>query len=122
MNKAIEIGRLVRDPELRKTTNERSVCSFTIAVQRDNKRDEADFLNVTAWGKDAENVSRYLKKGAQVAILGAIRTRSYEDRQGNKRTAWEIVADQVQFLDSKTQTAPDVPDMTPDPFDEDLPF
>lgn len=105
MNKSFLIGRLTRDPELRYTESQIPVCNFTIAVNRtytnqDGER-EADFINIIAWRKQAENIRNYLRKGSQVAVDGRIQTRTYE-QDGVKRYVTEIVADNVQFLDTKS--------------------
>lgn len=109
MNKAILMGRLTRDPELRSTQTGKSVANFSLAVNRRTKSDEqpqADFLDVVAWGKTAEFVSRYFAKGQQVTVVGRIQTRSYEDKNGNKRKAVEVVAEEVFFADSKRDREP----------------
>ena len=89
LNKAILMGRLVADPELRRTPNNNSVTSFTLAVNRSYVRQgeqpQTDFLDIVAWGKTAEFVSRYFVKGQLVAVAGRIQTRTWEDKQGNKR-------------------------------------
>lgn len=95
------IGRLVRDPELRKTTNGTSVCSFTLAVNRRQNQDgtqDADFINCVAWNKLADNIQLYQKKGNQLGIEGRINTRSYDNQQGQKVYVTEVVAENVQFL------------------------
>ncbi len=104
-NKAILVGRLTADPELRQTPNGVAVCSFSIAVDRrfsgrDAER-KADFINIVAWRQQAEFISRYFRKGEPIGIEGSIQTRSYEDKQGNKRTAVEVVADNAFFVGSK---------------------
>ena len=106
-NKAILVGRLTADPELRQTPNGVAVCSFSIAVDRrfsgrDAER-KADFINFVAWRQQAEFISRYFRKGEPIGIEGSIQTRSYEDKQGNKRTAVEVVADNAFFVGSKGQ-------------------
>lgn len=101
MNKAILMGRLTRDPELRSTNNGTSVCSFSLAVNRRGKDEGTDFLDVVAWSKTAEFAAKYFVKGQQVAVVGRIQTRNYEDKQGNKRKAVEVVAEEVFFADSK---------------------
>ena len=101
LNKAILMGRLVKDPELRSTNNGTPVCSFTIAVDRRGKDDGTDFLDIVAWGKTAEFVSKYFTKGQLVAVAGRIQTRTWEDQNGNKRKAVEVVADEVHFAESK---------------------
>ena len=103
-NKAILIGRLVADPELRQTQNGTSVCSFRIAVDRKYSKDGergADFLNIVAWRSTGEFVTKYFTKGKPIGIEGSIQTREYIDREGNKRTAFEVVADSAFFVESK---------------------
>ena len=106
MNKVILMGRLTRDPEVRYTqTNNTLVASFSLAVNRRFTREgdtqTADFINVSAWAKTGEFVSKYFKKGQQVAVVGRIQTRSWEDGQGQKRYATDVVAEEVYFADSK---------------------
>ena len=106
MNKAILIGRLTRDPELKMTENtKREVCQFTIAVNKpytneDGER-KADFINCVVWDKLAENLSKYQKKGNQVAVEGRIQTRNYDDKDGKKVYVTEVFVSNVTFLDSK---------------------
>jgi len=108
LNCAVIMGRLTADPELRTTTNGISVTSFSVAVDRSYQRAGAerqtDFINVVAWRQTAEFVTRYFHKGSMIAVQGSIQTRNYEDRNGNKRTAVEIVADNVSFCGSKAET------------------
>lgn len=107
LNTAIIMGRLTADPELRKTTSGLSVTSFTVAVERNYKSGEerqADFINVVAWRGTADFVSTYFKKGQMIAVQGSIQTRNYEDKNGIKRTAVEIVADNVSFCGSKAES------------------
>lgn len=107
LNTAIIMGRLTADPELRTTQTGLSVTSFTVAVDRNYKSGDerqTDFINVVAWRGTADFVSRYFKKGQMIAVQGSIQTRSYEDKNGNKRTAVEIVADNVSFCGSKTES------------------
>lgn len=108
LNTAVIMGRLVADPELRTTQTGLSVTSFTVAVDRNYQRAGADrqtdFINVVAWRQTAEFVSRYFRKGSMIAVEGSIQTRNYEDRNGNKRTAVEIVANNVSFCGSKSET------------------
>lgn len=105
MNKVFLIGRLVRDPELRYTSSNIAVTTFSIAVNRNfsnqNGERETDFINIVVWRKQAENAKNYLTQGSQVAIDGRIQTRNYEDQNGQKRYVTEVVADNVQFLDTK---------------------
>lgn len=105
MNKALLIGRLTKDPELRATSTGRNVCQFSIAVNRNftnaNGEREADFINCVVWDKQAENLVKYQKKGNQIAVDGRIQTRNYEDKDGKKIYVTEIFVSNVTFLDSK---------------------
>lgn len=103
INRVILMGRLVADPELRQTPNGVSVCAFRIAVDRNysGKEKQADFIDIVAWRQSAEFVSKYFAKGKMIIVEGSIQTRKYEDRNGNKRTAVEVVADNVQFGEPK---------------------
>ena len=105
MNKAILIGRLTRDPELRSTSTGRNVCQFSIAVNRNftnaNGEREADFINCVVWDKQAENLARYQKKGNQIAVDGRIQTRNYDDKDGKRVYVTEILANSISFLDAK---------------------
>lgn len=107
MNKAVIVGNLTRDPELRATGNGVAVCNFTVAVKRRFKGQEggvsADFIPVAAWRQQGENCAKYLTKGSRVAVSGSIQVRSYEARDGSKRYATEIVADEVEFLSAKRE-------------------
>lgn len=102
MNKVYLIGNLTRDPELSETTSGVAFCRFAIAVNRtfvsqDGTR-EADFFNITVWRGQAENCGKFLKKGSKVAIVGSLQNRTYEDKEGVKRTVTDIVANEVEFL------------------------
>ena len=105
MNKVILIGRLTRDPELRYTSSNIPVATFSLAVDRpfnnQSGEREADFINIVVWRKQAENCKNYINQGSQVAVEGRIQTRNYEDQNGQKRYVTEVVADNVQFLDTK---------------------
>ena len=105
MNKAILIGRLTRDPELRTTPTGRNVCQFSIAVNRNftnaNGEREADFINCVVWDKQAENLAKYQHKGNQIAVEGRIQIRNYDDKDGKKVYVTEILASNISFLDSK---------------------
>ena len=105
MNKVCLVGRLTKDPELRSTTSGRAVCQFTVAINRtftnQNGQREADFIPVVVWDKSAENLARYMHKGSLVSVDGRIQTRNYE-KDGQRRYVTEVVADNVQFLDSKS--------------------
>lgn len=102
MNKIILIGRLTADPEFRYTPNGAPVSNFSIAVDRKfSKNDETDFIAIVAWRRLAEICNEFLHKGKLVAIEGRLQTRSYEDKDGNRRKAFEVVADEMEMLDSK---------------------
>ena len=99
MNKAILIGRLTKDPELRYAAGSgTAVCRFTLAVNRPYKKDETDFINCVAFGKIAETIAQYVLKGRQVAITGSIRTGSYENNAGNKIYTTDVVLDGFEFI------------------------
>lgn len=103
-NKVILIGNLTTDPELKQSTSGVSVCSFNIAVNRKYNKDgknEVDFITIVAWRQQAEFVCKYFKKGQSILVCGQIQTRSYTDKQGNKRTVVEVVADEVSFVGNK---------------------
>lgn len=132
INKAVLMGRLTRDPELRHTQNNTPVTSFTLAVDR-GKRSNApnaqtvDFIDIVAWQTTAEFVAKWFRKGLLVAVVGRIQSRKWTDKDGKSRTAIEVVADEVHFAESKKDTAPATPatsdgytDITND--DEKLPF
>ena len=106
LNKIILMGRLTRDPELRRTESGTAVCSFSIAVDRDfkskNGEKETDFIDIVAWRATAEFVSKYFQKGSLIAIDGSIQTRQYQDKNGNNRTAFEIVANNINFAGPKS--------------------
>jgi single-strand DNA-binding protein len=140
LNKAILMGRLTADPELRKTATDISVTSFTLAVNRVRGKNEeqaqTDFIDIVAWRNTAEFAAKWFAKGMQVAVCGKIQTRTYEDKQGNKRKAVEVVADEVFFADSKRDNGgsfgqgastagfamPDIPFDPAADIDSDLPF
>lgn len=106
LNNVIIMGRLTKDPELKTTSAGLPVVSFTVAVDRRFQKDgerQADFLNVVAWRKAAEFVEKFFTKGSMIAVQGSIQSRKYEDKNGNKRTAVEIVADNVSFCGSRNE-------------------
>ncbi len=109
LNVAILMGRLVADPEIRHTPNDVAVTTFTIAVDRSYVKSgaerQADFIDIVAWRATAEFVCKYFRKGQMIAVQGSIQTRSYTDKDGNKRKAFEIVADNVHFADSKRDSS-----------------
>ena len=106
LNSVIIMGRLTADPELRTTPNGLSVTSFTVAVDRNYKSGDerqTDFISVVAWRGTADFVTRFFKKGQMIAVQGSLQVRNYEDKNGNKRTAYEVVADNVSFCGSKSE-------------------
>lgn len=142
LNCAVIMGRLTADPELRQTPSGVSVTRITVAVDRSYVRQgeerQADFIDVVAWRQTAEFVSKYFNKGSMIAVQGAIQTGSYEDKNGNKRRTFEIVADNVSFCGSKSEGGSGAPratqaaapsftngsadDFSPSADDDDLPF
>lgn len=102
MNKVYLIGNLTRDPDMRATQSGISVCNFSIAVNRRQKDvngiRQTDYFDIVAWRQLADLCGKFLMKGKKVAVFGTIQTRSYEDKTGAKRTAWDIIADEVEFL------------------------
>ncbi len=140
MNKAILVGRLTRDPELRTTGSGVSVCSFTIAINRRFRNAEgnydADFINCVAWRQQAELIAKYFAKGRMIGVVGSIQTRNY-DKDGQKVYITEVVVDEVDFVESKSQGETTTPianassntatfgaeeGFIPSPADDDLPF
>ena len=110
LNVVAIMGRLARDPELRQTTTGKSVASFTIACDRNGRRDAngqstADWIPVTAWDRTAEFVCKYFQKGSLIVVDGRLQSRSYQDKNGNNRTAIEIVANNVNFAGPKSSNA-----------------
>ena len=101
LNRITVQGRLTRDPELRHTESGKAVANFTLAVDRDHNREEADFIDVVAWNGTAEFVSKYFRKGSAAIVSGRLQMRRYEAKDGTNRTAYEIVADSVYFGESK---------------------
>ena len=108
-NLVVLTGRLTADPELKTTQSGISVTSFSIAVDRRYRSGEdrlTDFINIVAWRQTAEFVTKYFKKGSLIGIEGSIQTRKYQDKDGNNRTVFEVVANNVQFVESKRDSAP----------------
>lgn len=100
MNKIILLGRLANDPESNNTTSGKFVCKFRLAVNR-RKRDEVDFFPIVAWEKTGEFCNGYFAKGQQIAVVGRLQTRSYDDSDGKKKWVTEVVAEEVFFADGK---------------------
>lgn len=102
MNKVVLIGRLTKDPDLKFTAGSGTAVSrFTVAVNRQFKKDETDFINCVAFGKTAETISQYLTKGRQIAVTGSIRTGSYEAQDGTKRYTTDVAVDSFEFIGNK---------------------
>lgn len=110
MNNICIIGRLTSSPEIKKTTSGVSVCSVSIAVDRDykvNGEKVTDFVPCIFWRGTAEFVWKYFKKGDMIAVVGSLESRKYKDKEGNSRTVWEVKADKVNFCGGKKETAQD---------------
>ena len=132
LNSVIIMGRLTRDPEMRRTQSGTAVTSFTMAVDRDFKSQsgekETDFIDVVAWRNTGEFAAKYLAKGRMAAVEGRIQVRDWQDKDGNRRKGVEVVADNVYFADSKRDSKPQESRTVDDQeFDEieddgDLPF
>lgn len=105
LNKVMLIGRLTADPELRRTPNDAAVASFSIAVNRPYRKDQAqqavDFIDIVAWNNRAEFVTKYFKKGSAIFVSGSLQLRTWKDKDGNNRRSYDVVADDIQFVDSK---------------------
>ncbi len=142
LNKVILMGRFTRDPELRSTPQGTSTCSFSLAVDRNFARQgeerKADFINCVAWRQTAEFISKYFQKGSLAAVEGSIQTRTWDDQEGKRHYATEVLVNQVYFAESKRDSSPSFNDggsdfastdfgTLPDPIspmgtDDDLPF
>lgn len=103
LNKIVIMGRLARNPELRHTQSGKSVANFAVAVDRDFEKNQTDFIEVVCWGNTADFVSSYFTKGRMAVVSGRLQIREWTDRDGNKRKAAEVVADNVYFGDSKKE-------------------
>lgn len=103
VNQSFIGGRLTADPDLKATTDGIPICTFTIATARKAKRDKTDFIPCVAWRSMAEHISRYFRKGSSIFIRGNIQTRSWEDEDGKKRYATEVVIEETSFVDSKSE-------------------
>lgn len=138
MNKFIGIGRLTRDPEIRYTTGENSMAigRFTLAIERKFKKQgeqETDFINCVAFGKTAEFIEKYFKKGSKIAIIGRVTTGNYTNKDGHKVYTTDITVEEVEFADSKNNNQSSTTSVTPtnsdtgfvnipDGLDDELPF
>lgn len=131
INKVVLIGRLTKDPELRFTAGSgTAVARFTVAVNRQFKKDETDFINCVAFGKTAETISQYFVKGQQIAVNGNIRTGSYEAQDGTKRYTTDVTVESFEFIGSKGNNSSNNDsfndgydyDITPVDTDDEMPF
>jgi len=128
MNKAMITGRLTKDPQLRKTQTDLSVCSFTVAVDRRAKKDEegqkADFIQCVAWKGAAEFVAKHFRKGSRIGVTGSLNSRSYKDQDDRTVFVTEIVAEEVEFGESRQpdRDEPKPVDRQDDEDDTSLPF
>lgn len=107
MNKAILMGRLTKDPEMRTTPQGVSVCSFSIAVNRRFAKEgqqQADFINCVAWRQQAEFICKYFTKGSMIAVVGSIQTRTWDGQDGKKQYATEVIVDEAHFTGSRAET------------------
>lgn len=121
-NRAILIGRLCADPEMRTTPEGTNVTTIRVAVNRAHNRDKADFIAVVAWRNTAEFICNYFKKGSAIGVEGVIQTREYTDKEGVKRTAFEVVADRAFFVESKKKEDAPKSDGFSDVDYDDMPF
>lgn len=131
LNSIVIMGRLTANPELRTTNSGLSVTSFTVAVDRaflSNEEKQTDFINCVAWKNNAEFITKYFTKGQMIAVQGSLQSRNYEDKNGNKRTAFDVVVERSSFCGGKTEKdEPINNDIDTSEFDEisadeDLPF
>ena len=126
MNKVILMGRLTKDPELKYTQTDIAVCSFTLAVDRkSSKENQTDFIPIVAWRKTAEFCASYFTKGLKVVVIGNMQVRNWNDKEGNKRYTTEVIADEVEFAESKKVSGEiegNNPDFIQNDVSEDPPF
>lgn len=124
MNTVVLLGRITAPLELKQTQSGKSVVSFSLAVKRPYEKDVTDFYNVTAWNKQAELLSMYVDKGNRLCVRGHLQNSSWQDQNGQKHYRTDIVADEVMFVDSKSdgQASPATPNWTEVANDEGLPF
>lgn len=129
MNRIIMMGRLTADPQVKTTNSGVSVLAFSVAVDRDytpkGAEKQTDFINCVAWRQTADFIDRHFTKGQMIALEGALQGRIYEDKNGVKRTAWEVIVDRVHFCGGRNEGAKESTngvDIVPNAEDEDLPF
>jgi len=113
-------GRFTADPTLRRTTTGKAVCSFTLAVDRDG--DGVDFINCVAWEKTAEHIANYFYKGKLALVTGRLQQRDWTDKDGRKRTTFDVLTTRIYFCDKKEETKPSVADFAVIDDDDELPF
>lgn len=123
MNKWCGIGRLTKEPEVKNTSNQVTVCTFTVAVDRkfkdSNGQRQADFINCVAWRQTATFISQYFHKGSRIGLTGSIQTRTYEDKNGDKKFVTEVVVDEAEFVESLNTSAQTKPANTNNDLNED---
>ena len=128
MNKIVLTGRLTANPELRFTTNNTAVTSFTLAVDRNFKNEngnkETDFINVVAWNKKAELIHQYVQKGDLIGVIGRLQVRTYQNERGENRRVTEVVLEEIEFLRNKPKEDKAVPNTqsTPEPVNSNAPY
>lgn len=115
MNRVELIGRITKPLELRYTSNNKAVCGFTLAIQRD--KDNADFVNCVCWEKLAENLCKYQDKGSLIGVVGELRTRTYEDSKNNKRSVTEVLCNEIEYL-AKVENAQKNENIVQNPYEE----
>ena len=120
LNNIAIAGRFTRDPELRRTATGKAVASFTLAVDRDGEG--CDFIPCVAWEKTAEHIANYFYKGKMALVSGRLQQREYTDKEGRKRTAYEVVVGRIYFADKKEESKPSVADFAVIDDDDELPF
>ena len=123
MNKWCGIGRLTKEPEVKNTSNQVTVCTFTVAVDRkfkdSNGQRQADFINCVAWRQTANFIGQYFHKGSRIGLTGSIQTRTYDDNSGQKRYVTEVVVDEAEFVESLNSSAQTKPANTNNDLNED---
>ena len=113
MNSISLVGNICNDLELRTTNTGKSVLTFNIAVKRPHTKDTTDFIPLVVWEQSAEYLSRYARKGTKIAVCGKLTARQYEDKEGKKRTAYEVICDSVEICESRDKTDDNAPTFTP---------
>jgi len=122
MNRIILMGRLTKDPEVRVTPSDKTVCTFGLAVPRAFAKDETDFINIVAWGKTAELCGNSLSKGERVLLEGRLQIRGYKAKDGSNRSVTEVIADRMEFVEKKKADSPMAAMGTESQHDEEVPF